>query len=135
MKRTKPKSQLEEPKADALRRAAGAALRHLAPVSKAQAAPAFHVKAAAEEGWSVELGAYRDQEAARQALRRVCRRRIRYRQAAAGSGATEIGSPASVSGPAAELFRERRADGLRRLEKAQDRLHGGPRSAMKLASN
>ncbi len=46
-------------------------MRHLAPVSKAQAAPAVHVKTAAEEGWSIQLGAYRDQSAARQALRRL----------------------------------------------------------------
>ena len=54
-----------------LRRVASTALRHLAPVSKAQAAPALHVKTAANEGWSIQLGAYRDQSAARQALRQV----------------------------------------------------------------
>ena len=40
-------------------------------MSKAQAAPAVHVKAAGQEGWSVQLGAYRDQETARQALRQI----------------------------------------------------------------
>jgi D-alanyl-D-alanine carboxypeptidase len=57
--------------ADPLRRVAGAALRHLAPVAKAQAAPALHVKTTAEEGWSIQLGAFRDQPAARQALRQI----------------------------------------------------------------
>ena len=64
-------SDAQDSKSGALRRAASAALRHLAPVSKAQAAPAVHVKTAAEDGWSVQLGAYRDQSAARQALRRA----------------------------------------------------------------
>ncbi|MGD9616269.1 MAG: serine hydrolase [Alphaproteobacteria bacterium] len=54
-----------------LRRAASAALRHLTPVSKAQAAPAVHVKTADDDGWSVQLGAFRDQSAARQVLRRI----------------------------------------------------------------
>ena len=58
-------------KSATLRRVASTALRHLAPVSKAQAAAAVHVKTAAEDGWSIQLGAYRDQSAARQALRRV----------------------------------------------------------------
>ena len=61
----------DKPKADALRRVAGAALQHLAPVSKAQAAPAVHVKTAGEEGWGIQLGAYRDQQTARQALRQI----------------------------------------------------------------
>ena len=60
----------EDRKAGALRRVASAALRHLAPVSKAQAAPAVHVTTAAEDGWSIQLGAFRDQSAARQALHR-----------------------------------------------------------------
>jgi D-alanyl-D-alanine carboxypeptidase len=58
-------------KAGALRRVASAALRHLAPVSKAQAAPAVHVKAATDDGWSIQLGAFRGEAAARQVLRRV----------------------------------------------------------------
>lgn len=61
----------DEPKAAALSRVAAAALRHLAPVSKAHAEPAVHVKTAGEGSWSVQLGAYRNQEAARQALRRI----------------------------------------------------------------
>jgi D-alanyl-D-alanine carboxypeptidase len=61
----------DDRKAGALSRVASAALRHLAPVSKAQAAPAVHVRTAADDGWSVQLGAYRDQSAARQALRRI----------------------------------------------------------------
>jgi hypothetical protein len=60
----------DDRKADALRRVASAALRHLAPMSKAQAAPAVHVKAANED-WGVQLGAFRDHSAARQALRRI----------------------------------------------------------------
>ena len=70
-RRMTTKATLEDRKSGALRRAASAALRHLAPVSKAQAAPAVHVKTAAEDGWSIQLGAYRDQSAARQALRRA----------------------------------------------------------------
>ena len=65
------KDDAEDRKAGAVRRVANAALRHLAPVSKAHAAPAVHVTSAAEDGWSVQLGAFRDQSAARQALRRV----------------------------------------------------------------
>jgi D-alanyl-D-alanine carboxypeptidase len=61
----------EDRKSGTLRRAASAALRHLAPMSKAQAAPAVHVKTVAEDGWSIQLGAFRDQSAARQALRRA----------------------------------------------------------------
>jgi D-alanyl-D-alanine carboxypeptidase len=60
----------DDRKAGALRRVASAALRHLAPVSKAQAAPAVHVRTA-DGSWGVQLGAYRDQSAARQALRRI----------------------------------------------------------------
>jgi len=81
-------SDTEDRKSGTLRRAASAALRHLAPVSKAQAAPAVHVRTAAEEGWSVQLGAYRDQSAARQALRRA-------------SGLDEVsGKPQQVLAPA-----------------------------------
>ena len=64
-------SDTDDRKAGALSRAASAALRHLAPVSKAQAAPAVHVKTEAEDGWGIQLGAYRDQSAARQALQRL----------------------------------------------------------------
>ena len=118
-------SDTEDRKSGTLRRAASAALRHLAPVSKAQAAPAVHVRTAAEEGWSVQLGAYRDQSAARQALRRA-------------SGLDEVsGKPQQVLAPAksdrrglyrapsARLQRERRPVGVRLIEKAQDRVHGG----------
>jgi D-alanyl-D-alanine carboxypeptidase len=61
----------DDRKTGALRRVAGAAMRHLAPVSKAQAAPAVHVKTEPDDGWSVQLGAFRDQSAAREALRRI----------------------------------------------------------------
>jgi D-alanyl-D-alanine carboxypeptidase len=61
----------DDRKADTLSRVASAALRHLAPVSKAQAAPAVHVKTEAEDSWGIQLGAYRDQSAARQALHRL----------------------------------------------------------------
>ena len=61
----------EDRKTGAAGRITSAALRHLAPVSKAQAAPAVHVASVAEDGWSIQLGAFRDQSTARQALRRV----------------------------------------------------------------
>jgi D-alanyl-D-alanine carboxypeptidase len=60
-----------DPKAGALRRVANAALRHLAPVSKAHAAPAVHVRPAADDSWSIQLGAFRGEAAARQAIRRT----------------------------------------------------------------
>ena len=47
----------EDRKAGAVRRVTTAALRHLAPVSKAHAAPAVQVASAAENGWSIQLGA------------------------------------------------------------------------------
>ena len=51
--------------------------------------------------------------------------RRRERKTAAGSGAVESGSARAVSGPSARLQRERRPVGVRLIEKAQDRVHGG----------
>jgi D-alanyl-D-alanine carboxypeptidase len=59
---------------DTIGKVASAALRHLAPVSKAQAAaPAVHQApaAAAEEGWGIQLGAFRGEAAAERAVRRA----------------------------------------------------------------
>ena len=112
--KTTNEAETEDPKTAALRRVTSAALRHLAPVSKAQAAPAVHVKAEADDGWSIQLGAFRDQSAARQALHRIAGVAVRQRKAAAGSGAAEIGSPRAVPGPAASFQREWRAGGLHR---------------------
>jgi D-alanyl-D-alanine carboxypeptidase len=58
-------------KTEAVRRLADNALRHLTPVSKARAAPAVQVREAASGGWSIQLGAFRDQAAARRVLRQV----------------------------------------------------------------
>ncbi|MGE0259584.1 MAG: serine hydrolase [Alphaproteobacteria bacterium] len=61
----------DDRKTGAVRRVTSAALRQLTPVAKAHAAPAMHVASAAEDGWAIQLGAFRDQSAARQALHRV----------------------------------------------------------------
>ena len=60
-------------RADTIGKIASAALRHLAPVSKAQAATAVHQSpaAAAEEGWGIQLGAFRGEAAAEQAVRQA----------------------------------------------------------------
>jgi D-alanyl-D-alanine carboxypeptidase len=49
--------------------AIGTALRHLAPVARAEAAPV--ARETAGEGWSIQLGAFRAESAAEQALRHV----------------------------------------------------------------
>lgn len=60
-------------KSDALRKVASAALRHLAPVSKASAAAAVHHTPAssADDDWAIQLGAFRAEAAAEQAGRRA----------------------------------------------------------------
>jgi hypothetical protein len=51
---------------------ATAALRHLAPVGKAQASTAVHeVPIAGGEDWSIQLGAFRDKAAAEQIARKA----------------------------------------------------------------
>jgi D-alanyl-D-alanine carboxypeptidase len=64
----------EEPAArqTGLSKVAQAALRHLAPVAKAEAAPLAHETAPeASEGWAVQVGAFRAESAADKAARRV----------------------------------------------------------------
>jgi D-alanyl-D-alanine carboxypeptidase len=76
------------PKTEAVRRLADNALRHLTPVSKARATPAVQVRETANGGWSIQLGAFRDQAAARRVLHQ-----------AAGVAAVK-GKPQQVLAPA-----------------------------------
>ena len=64
------------PRADMIGKVAQAAMRHLAPVSKAEAAPVAREREherepAASEGWAIQLGAFRGESAAERATRRV----------------------------------------------------------------
>jgi D-alanyl-D-alanine carboxypeptidase len=61
------------PRPDGIGKVASAALRHLAPMSKAQAATAVHQAPAAptEDRWGIQLGAFSGEAAAEQALRRA----------------------------------------------------------------
>jgi D-alanyl-D-alanine carboxypeptidase len=52
-------------------RVANAALHHLAPVAKAEAAPVAREAPAAGEDWAIQLGAFRDEAAAGRAARQV----------------------------------------------------------------
>ncbi len=66
-----PDSAGAQQKSGFLGNVAKAALRHLAPVGKAEASPLVHEAAAAGADWAIQLGAFHDEAAAEQATRNV----------------------------------------------------------------
>jgi D-alanyl-D-alanine carboxypeptidase len=67
-----PKPTKAVARSSGLNKMARAALRHLAPVAKAEAAPISHESSPAESGkWAIQVGAFRGEAAAKRATRRV----------------------------------------------------------------
>lgn len=58
-------------RSESIGRVASAALRHLSPVGRAEAAPAVHETPAAGDDWAIQLGAFRAEAAAEQAARQA----------------------------------------------------------------
>src|SRR5258708_272360 len=60
-----------QPKSGLLGNVAKAALKHLSPVGKAEAAPLAHEASSGGSDWAIQLGAFHDEAAAEEATRNV----------------------------------------------------------------
>ncbi len=125
-----PVAARPQPRSDFIAHVASAAMHHLAPVTKAEAAPlarrelARHETAASEEEWSIQLGAFRGAAAAERAARHVAHLAVargKPRQILAPAKSERI---SALSRPPGAFHLSRSAGGVRPVAAPRDRLFG-----------